>query len=640
MSDFRARIIAQLDTSEIPSQINRISRDNTVYLNNVRLNTTNLYDQIQSELNRHRFTINVGNVGIANTDAQMRNAGNAAGRQYGQAIVNQINRIRRHIDTGGIETDIARVTARFDKLGSIDDSRLRGVSQSLERLRDLQRQLNTDADDDTLLRVYGDYDIVLRQVRNTLTTISEQTKNFITAEDVHALDQKMSLWLNKNPRAIDDYGASIEGLRRRLHNLDITSSDAQRQLDGIEQELKDIDNQARLAGKTGTTFGHQLTNAFKSIWKYVGVSTIIGGIVDALRRMYDNVYDVNTAMTELKKVTDETDRAYDKFLDNAGEKAKKIGTTISEYVNSTADFARLGYDMADADYLAEVANIYAVVGDDISGIDEATQSIISTMTAFKVETEDAMLIVDKFNKVSNNFAISSGGIGDALQRSASSLAAAGNSLDQSIALITAANTVVQDADAVGTAYKTLSMRIRGAKTELEAAGLDIEGMADSTAKLRSEILALSGVDIMLDEDTFKSTYDILDELSQKWGELNDITQASITELIAGKRQGQIMSSLMANFDIARKVLSTSEGAEGSAYAEHEKWLESLEAKVKQFQAAFQDLSMTILNDEGLGRLIDLGTGLIEVLDNIIEGFGLLNTAIASVGIGRFIKNFD
>ena len=622
MSDFRARIIAQLDTSEIPSQINRISRDNTVYLNNVRLNTTNLYDQIQSELNRHRFTINVGNVGIANTDAQMRNAGNAAGRQYGQAIVNQINRIRRHIDTGGIETDIARVTARFDKLGSIDDSRLRGVSQSLERLRDLQRQLNTDADDDTLLRVYGDYDIVLRQVRNTLTTISEQTKNFITAEDVHALDQKMSLWLNKNPRAIDDYGASIEGLRRRLHNLDITSSDAQRQLDGIEQELKDIDNQARLAGKTGTTFGHQLTNAFKSIWKYVGVSTIIGGIVDALRRMYDNVYDVNTAMTELKKVTDETDRAYDKFLDNAGEKAKKIGTTISEYVNSTADFARLGYDMADADYLAEVANIYAVVGDDISGIDEATQSIISTMTAFKVETEDAMLIVDKFNKVSNNFAISSGGIGDALQRSASSLAAAGNSLDQSIALITAANTVVQDADAVGTAYKTLSMRIRGAKTELEAAGLDIEGMADSTAKLRSEILALSGVDIMLDEDTFKSTYDILDELSQKWGELNDITQASITELIAGKRQGQIMSSLMANFDIARKVLSTSEGAEGSAYAEHEKWLESLEAKVKQFQAAFQDLSMTILNDEGLGRLIDLGTGLIEVLDNIIEGFGL------------------
>ena len=133
----------------------------------------------------------------------------------------------------------------------------------------------------------------------------------------------------------------------------------------------------------------------------------------------------------------------------------------------------------------------------------------------------------------NKFAISSGGIGDALQRSASSLSSAGNTLSESIGLITAANTVVQDPESVGTAFKTLSMRIRGATTELEAAGLDTEGMAESTAKLREEILALSGVDIMADDNTFKSTYDILDELASKWQDLTDIQQAAITELIAG-----------------------------------------------------------------------------------------------------------
>ena len=37
------------------------------------------------------------------------------------------------------------------------------------------------------------------------------------------------------------------------------------------------------------------------------------------------------------------------------------------------------------------------------------------------------------------------------------------------------------------------------------------------------------------KDTFKSTYDIMDELSTKWQDLTDIQQASITELIAGKR---------------------------------------------------------------------------------------------------------
>lgn len=47
-----------------------------------------------------------------------------------------------------------------------------------------------------------------------------------------------------------------------------------------------------------------------------------------------------------------------------------------------------------------------------------------------------------------------------------------------------------------TAFKTMTMRIRGAKSELEEAQLDADGMATSTAKLRQEIQALSGVDIM------------------------------------------------------------------------------------------------------------------------------------------------
>ena len=201
----------------------------------------------------------------------------------------------------------------------------------------------------------------------------------------------------------------------------------------------------------------------------------------------------------------------------------------------------MGYGFEDAQGLAEVANIYAVVGDEIEGVEGATESLISTMAAFKNEmngmsnTDFAMSIIDKFNEIGNNFAISSGGIGEALERSASSLMAANNTIDESIALITASNQVVQDPTSVGTAWKTISMRIRGAKTEMSELGLDTEGMVESTAKLRSEILALSGVDIMeADNKTFKSTYQIMDELAQKWEDLSDIQQATVTELIAGK----------------------------------------------------------------------------------------------------------
>lgn len=354
--------------------------------------------------------------------------------------------------------------------------------------------------------------------------------------------------------------------------------------------------------------------------------------------MYQNVYNIDTEMIELKKVTDETATSYSNFLKGAGSTAKEIGTTISDLVSSTADFAKLGYSFSDSQELAKVANIYSVVGDEIDSIDTATKSIISTLTAFHIEANDAMSIVDKFNEIGNNYAISSGGIGDALERSASSMAAANNTLDETIALITAANTVVQDPDSIGTAFKTISMRIRGAKTEMEEAGLETDGMAKSVSELRDEIKALSGVDIMVDDDTFKSTYDILDELSQKWEDLTDIQQASITELIAGKRQGNIVSSLMTNFDIARDTLKTSLNSEGSATEELGKWMEGFEAKSKQFRAAFESLSLTFLDSSFFKGLIDAGTGVLKILTAIIDNVGVLPTLIGTISAALSFKN--
>jgi hypothetical protein len=98
------------------------------------------------------------------------------------------------------------------------------------------------------------------------------------------------------------------------------------------------------------------------------------------------------------KVTNETDAAYSEFLTNASAKASEIGTTIDGLVTSTAGFARLGYDFSEAVNLAEVANIYAVVGDEIESVEAATQSLISTMAAFGDEV-DAMSVIDKFNEI-------------------------------------------------------------------------------------------------------------------------------------------------------------------------------------------------------------------------------------------------
>lgn len=178
-----------------------------------------------------------------------------------------------------------------------------------------------------------------------------------------------------------------------------------------------------------------------------------------------------------------------------------------------------------------------------------------------------------------------------------------------------------------------------AKTELEEAGLETEGMVESTATLRAEIEALSGVDIMeADGQTFKSTYAILDELAQKWGDLSDIQQATITELIAGKRQGNVISSLMQNFDVARNALETSLNSSGSAMAEHAKWSQSLEARLNKLKSAWQGLSQAFMKSSFLKGALDAVIGLVDGLTKLIDTIGVIPTlATAFAAFKTFTK---
>lgn len=179
---------------------------------------------------------------------------------------------------------------------------------------------------------------------------------------------------------------------------------------------------------------------------------------------------------------------------------------------------------------------------------------------------------------------------------------------------------------------------RMAKTELEEAGLETEGMVDSTAKLRSEILALSGVDIMENANEFKSTYKIMDELAVKWKDLSDIQQATVTELIAGKRQGNIVSSLMTNFDTARDALETSLNSSGSAMAEHEKWQQSLEAQINSLKASWQALSQAFLRSDFLKVVLNSVIGLVDGLTKLVDKLGTIGTIGLGVGIFGLFKN--
>ena len=135
---------------------------------------------------------------------------------------------------------------------------------------------------------------------------------------------------------------------------------------------------------------------------------------------------------------------------------------------------------------------------------------------------------------------------------------------------------------------------------------------------------------MKDKDTFKSTYQILDELATKWKNLTDIQQASITELIAGKRQGNIISALMTSFKIARQATDTAINSTGSALKEQEKYEQGIQYSLDRLEASFQTFANHLLDSNFLKGIVDLGNGTISVIDTVTDKLGALGT-IGTIG---------
>ena len=153
--------------------------------------------------------------------------------------------------------------------------------------------------------------------------------------------------------------------------------------------------------------------------------------------MIGAVKDVNAAQIELTKVSDASGSQLTKYWSEASDSAQKYGSTISDFISSTADWSRLGYNLDDAKKLSDVTTLLQKVGDNMTQ-ESSSQGLISTLKGFKMEADEASKVVDVVNEVANTEPIDTAGIFDGLTRSASSMKAANNTFEETVALITAA----------------------------------------------------------------------------------------------------------------------------------------------------------------------------------------------------------
>lgn len=402
----------------------------------------------------------------------------------------------------------------------------------------------------------------------------------------------------------------------------------------LSEQLEVLKQKARAAGEAGKTFGQRFQEGFAKFASWFSISQLFMGAINKTQQMVEAVKEIDKAMTSVRKVTDESSASYARYMESALSRSADLAAQVPGYIEATAGWARMGYDMEEAQRLGELSTIYYNVGDGVETVDDATNSLISTMKAFNIQAGDAEGILDKLNYVGNNFGITSGGLGEILQRSAASLSAANTDLIKSIAIGTAGNEIINDLQKVGNGLKTLAMRLRGSTAELEAAGEEVDEYVTSTSKMQEGIKALTGVDIMKSATEYKDIYQILLEISRVFGKLTDVSQASLVEMMFGKVQGNLGTAILKNFGTAEKIYDelTNGMSEGSAMKEYETYLDSVEGKANKLSATLAKTSISVLDPETLKIGYDFLTNILEVINGIAGALGGLKT-VAAVAMG-------
>lgn len=475
---------------------------------------------------------------------------------------------------------------------------------------------------------------------NNLTkALNQATKDSInTSTQVENLRKQILNFMNTNNSKLksSEYWNDLNALYKGLDSGTID-------LNNGREIFSKLSEGATKAGLTVETLYDRLTRLFGEHWQTAIVMGALNGLQSAARQVITNVQELDTAMVQLKIVTESSSSEMSKFAEEAFKVARITGQSAANIMSSAEEYSRLGYSLSDSLDAAQWTSIISNVG--AIDTDSATEGLTAIIKAYGLDISDMERIGDELVKVDKNFASSVSGLIQSLERTGSSLYTANTTLEESIALATAANESVQNPERVGNALKNVSARIRSATAELDDMGEEYNDIVSSTPKYRAEILALtktatsSGVDILDNAGNYKSIYDIMVDIQKVWKDISDVNQAALLEDLAGKQNSSIIAGLL-NSESLVDSYQTALSATGTLMQDNATYLDSIKAKISQFQASFQALSTDLLDSDAVKNVVDLGTKLIDILDKLVQFQGSLSVLISTLlGAKTLVNNF-
>ena len=412
---------------------------------------------------------------------------------------------------------------------------------------------------------------------------------------------------------------AISALARQNRTLTQNLNVTQR----IDGEVQHTHSHMRDTVEQTNSFVNLLQNGLTAFMGYKVINQVYESISDA----YSELKNVDSEMVNIRKVTGKSADEMERLEKSSYKISQNYGRSPSEYLASTAAFAKAGYN-DKSDKLGELALLTENVGDVDN--DLANQFLISSDAAWKLngDIEQLSTILDGFNELSNMTATTVNDLAEGMTVSASVFAQAGLSAKDYSALVGTAQAKTQESGkVVARGMRTILMNIRQIKgTDLETGEIIDE---NSLAKAESTLEDV-GIDIretVNGVSELRNPMQILQDLADKWKNLSSVQQSAIQEALANKRQSNIFTALMENFNDVKKASQIYDESAGSAMRENEYYLDSWNAKLEMLKANWTSYISSITDISAIKTSLDVVSGILKLLNTGVGQFATQMTLL-------------
>ena len=268
-------------------------------------------------------------------------------------------------------------------------------------------------------------------------------------------------------------------------------------------------------------------------------------------------------------------------------------------VEAATEFRKSGFGDEDAANLALVATMYQNVADESISAADSAGFIIAQMKAFNIEAENATHIIDAVNEVSNNYAVSSSDLANNLGKVSSALAVGGNSFEEVLGMMTAITEITRNSSTAARGLVSVQSRFN-----------QIIDETSSTGKKLTDFYDKHGIAIKDQNGQLRNLYDVLKDTARIWDTLDENEQKYFLNIQAGANQTRNLAALMENFGVAIDATATAMNSAGSAAEENGRVMESLQNKIDNLRAAWENFSTNTITKDFIGNIIDAGTQLL------------------------------